>query len=428
MILFVLFAAGLLVLALLFILPPILRQRRDSGAVDENQANLAIFRQQLAELDADLATDALDQGHYDSARHDLEKGLLLDLNEATRPLVAPKSGRWAAPLLVVVVPLLAVGLYLWVGDYRAMEPLPSGSNLAQADHADMPSMEVLVARLAARMQTRPDDLQGWVMLGRSALALGQGAQAVAAYAQANRLAPREPDVLLAYAEALAQVAKGDLTGKPAELIRAALGIAPTHPGALWMMGLVDLQSGAPAQAVARWTRLQAQISPDGEDAKTLRRFITEARQQAGMTPESAVTPVAEAAPAQAAAPASPKEATDATANLAIQVQVTLGTGMQGRFAPDDTLFVFAHALKGPPMPLAVQRMQARDLPVTLTLDDRMAMAPQMRLSNFPQVRVGARISRSGNALPQSGDLQGEVEPVTPGQTEPVRLVINEVRP
>ena len=425
MILFALLAAGLILLALLFIVPPILSQRTDNETLDENQVNLALFHQQLEELNADLAAGALDQDQYAVARRDLEKGLLLDTNDGAVLLGTAKSGRWAAPLLAVLVPALAIGLYLQVGDYRAITP-PTGSAMAQA-HGEVPSLEVLVARLAERMQSHPEDLQGWMMLGRSYLAIDQKEQAVVAYAQAFRLAPREPEVLLAYAQALAQVAKS-LGGKPAELIRTALEVAPTNPNALWMMGLVEIQQGAPAQAIAHWTRLQDQLAPDSENAQTLHRLIAETRQQAGIPAESATPSLPSSAPVTTvAAPPSDTAGPPARA-AAIQVQVTIGADMQGRFSPGDTLFVFARALSGPPMPLAVQRLKARDLPITLTLDDRMAMTPQMRLSNFPQVVVGARITRSGNAIPQSGDLEGEVKPVTPGQPEPVQVLIDRVHP
>lgn len=287
-------------------------------------------------------------------------------------------------------------------------------------------MDVLVAKLAERMEREPDNIQGWLMLGRSYLAIGQTQDAISAYERARQLAPKEPEVLLGYATAVAKV-EGGFQGKAAELIGAALEIDPNNGNGLWMMGLVENQRGNHAQAVALWSKLEGLLTPGSEEASTVRGYIQEARQQGGL-PAAEPTSAAEqprTVQVQAAEPAAQTATTD---GKAIQVQVSLAEQLQGKFSPDDTLFVFARALKGPPMPLAVKRLQAKDLPASLTLDDSMAMMEQMRLSNFAQVVVGARISKSGNAVPQSGDLQGEVQPVTPGQDQTVAVVIDNIRP
>jgi cytochrome c-type biogenesis protein CcmH len=422
---FIILAAGLAGLALLFILPPMLGKRPGADSVSEDQINLAVFRQQLQELDADLAAGKLDRSQYDSARRDLEKELLHDIDETRSPAVPLKSGRWAAPVLALAVPLMALGMYLKVGNYSAIDRMAVDPATATPEghggDPNLPSMGVLVERLAERMKAHPDDLKGWMMLGRSCLALGKDKEAVDAFAQGYRLAPKDPDVMIGYAEALARAAKR-LAGRPTELVEAAMQIDPGNPNGLWMMGLVEMQRGAPAKAVELWTKLAGRVSPGSSESKTLRRFIAAARRRAGMPPQPLM---AAATQAEASAAASPPPT---GGGKSIQVQVSLGAGMQGRFSPDDTLFVYAQALAGPPMPLAVKRLRAKDLPVTLALDDSMAMMPQMRLSNFPQVRVGARISKSGNAMSQSGDLQGEVSPVTPGQPGLVKVVIDNVQP
>lgn len=424
-------AAGLMGLALLFVVPPILSRKPTGGNVDENEVNLAVFRQQLEELDADLAAGNLEQSQYESARQDLEKELLIDIDDDTAPASASdKSGRWAAGVLALAVPVMAVGLYLGLGDQTAIDRVNvmAARGTPQEQAKDLPPMEELVEKLAQRMQQNPDNLQGWVMLGRSYLAIGAHAEAGEAFEKARALAPDEPDVLLGYAEALAK-AQGDMAGKPAELIAAALEIAPSNPNALWMGGLVEFQNGDPQTAITHWTKLQGLLEPGGEDASAIRKYIADAREAAGLAPEPAAEAPA-AAPTMTAAQAPEPQATAPaeTAGNAVQVTVSLGTDMAGRFSPDDTLFVFALALQGPPMPLAVQRLQAKDLPVTLTLDDSMAMMPQMRLSSFEQVLVGARISKSGNPKAQAGDLQGEVSPVIPGDNPQVAVVIDSIRP
>lgn len=424
-------AAGLAGLALLFIVPPILRSKPEASAdkIDENQVNMAVFRQQMEELDADLAAGNLEQDQYDAARHDLEKELLLDIDESSSETAAQKSGKWAALALVPAVPALAVTLYLMVGDQSAIEKLEAGPAVAsqqQNSPTDMPSMDVLVAKLAERMEREPDNVQGWLMLGRSYLAIDQTQDAVNAYERARQLAPEEPEVLLGYATAVAKV-EGGFQGKAEELIAAALEIDPNNGNGLWMMGLVEYQRENHAKAVELWTKLEGLLTPGSKEASTVRGYIQEARQQGGLPAAEPASAVAQPQTVQMQ-PAEPAPQTAPADGKGIQVQVSLAEELQGKFSPNDTLFVFARALEGPPMPLAVKRLQAKDLPTSLTLDDSMAMMEQMRLSNFAQVVVGARISRSGNAVPQSGDLQGEVQPVTPGQDQTVAVVINNVRP
>lgn len=425
MIVFWVLAAGLAGLALLFIVPPILRGKSEAAAdrIDENQINLAVFRQQLEELDGDLAAGNLVQDQYAASRRDLERELLIDIDDSGPEPAAQKSGKWAALALAPAVPVLAVALYLMVGDHNAIERLdadPATAAQQQTAPADMPSMDVLVARLAERMQREPDNLEGWVMLGRSYLAIGRPRQAVQAYERARQLAPDEPDVLLGYAEALTK-AEGGLQGKAEKLIAAALEIDPGNPNGLWMMGLVEFQRDNYTEALGLWTKLETQLTPGGEDVSALRGYMAEARRQASLPQTEPAPTAAQTRPESAEHPAS-------SAGKAIRVQVSLADDLRGTFSPDDTLFVFARALNGPPMPLAVKRLQAKDLPVSLTLDDSMAMMPQMRLSNFDQVLVGARISKSGNANPQGGDLHGEIQPVTPGQEQTVAIVIDGIRP
>jgi cytochrome c-type biogenesis protein CcmH len=442
MIVFWILTAGLAGLALLFVIPPLLTGRRNARSIDENQVNLAVFRQQMEELDADLNAGNLDQAQYEAARRDLEKELLLDIEDTAPESSTDHSGRWAALVLGPALPALAFAIYLAVGDHGAIERLQAAlpPAAAAAPHAQggegIASLDVLVAKLAERMQNEPDNLDGWIMLGRSYLAVNDPTKAVEAYDNALGLAPENPDVMLGYAEALAR-AQGGVDGKPAELISAALQLAPDNPNALWMMGLVEFQRGESATALQHWTRLSGMVQPGSEDAATLQGYIAQAREQAGPSVEEPPPPAAapaltggedQAASAPAAKPQAEASSDSAAGGTSVQVQVQIADDLTARITPQDTVFVFARALNGPPMPLAVQRRQAKDLPFGLTLDDSMAMMPQMSLSAFPEVVVGARVSASGNATPQSGDLEGEVQPVRPGQGEPVMVVIDSVRP
>ncbi len=417
-------AAAMVAVALLFVLPPLLRKPpAQAEAIDEDAVNIAVIRQQLAELEADLEAGNLSREQYESARRDLEKELLVDVDlnaVADAPEgEAARSGTWAAPVLGVALPLLALGLYLAVGDTSAITAPtgPMAAAHAGAPGRHLPPMDVLVERLAEKMAQHPDNLEGWLMLGRSYLTLKQPQKALAAMERAYGLAPKDTNVLLGYAETLVQV-KGRFTPKARELVTKALEINPKAPNGLWMLGLAEFQAGDFKAAVEAWSRLRAQLRPGGEDAQALSQYIAKAREKAGMPPEAP----------QVAAAAAPRAGTAPAGAGAIQVEVTLADALMGQVSPDDSLFIYAKALQGPPMPLAVKRLRAKDLPVKVTLNDALAMMPQMRLSRFDRVKVGARISKSGRPIAQSGDLEGEVQPVRPGQKALVQVVIDRRHP
>ena len=425
---FWLLVAGLIGLALLFILPPILRGKPKRAGVDLDELNLAVFRQQLKELEADLESGNLDQARYQAARRDLEWELLEDLSgTADGDRTQGRSGRWAAGVLALAVPVLAVGLY-WhlsrqdlIPRLEAAPPPAAADAAGQQPHEGLPPMEELVERLAEKLEQDPENVQGWLMLGRSYFSIRQPEQGLAAYERAYALAPNEPEVLLGYAEALSIPNNNDLRGRPEELIRQALSVAPSNPNALWMMGLAAYQRSDFTAAVEHWENLHAMLQSDSEQAANLTRFIRQAREKAGIA-------VAEAPLVSAVAAPPEQDRQPASSAKSITVDVELDEALSSEVSATDIVFVYAKAMQGPPMPLAVQRVQVRDLPRSVTLDDSMAMAPQMTLSTFAQVVVGARVSKTGTATPQPGDLQGEVSPVEPGQAAAVRVVIDQRRP
>lgn len=448
MTIFWILAAGLLGLALLFVVPPLLTRRSRGDEVAQDDLNLALFRQQLAELDGDLTAGRLDQGQYDSARRDLERELLYDIDPESSSRSARTGGHWVAAMLAVALPVGSVALYLYLGETDIIPRLEAqardGSG-ADAVHTaggqDLPPIEALVERLAERLEANPDDVQGWLMLGRSYFALGQPGQARTAFERAYQLAPEDVEVIVAYTQALAAANNGRLAGRPAELIRQANELDPDHVGTQWLTGLLAFQRSEFAAAVRAWEQALAQLDPNGEEATQLRQSIAAAQKQAGSRPapqgrEDVSATTGEdpsAAPAGAGmasqAPAAGSAAEDgAEAAGRIRVNVSLDESLWYQAGADDTLFVYAKAVDGPPMPLAVTRARVGDLPLTLTLDDSQAMTPQLRLSQFDEVIVGARISASGQATPQSGDLEGEAGPVAPGNGATLALVIDQERP
>ena len=446
MTIFWILSAGLIGLALLFVLPPLLARREAVRDVDQDELNLAVYREQLQELDADLAAGNLDKTQYKASRRDLERELLYDVSgEHAGNQQSPRSAgsRVTALLLAIAVPSSAVALYLYLGSSAIIPGLEAVASVqptatTPAAHpttpgeGQMPSMDVLVQRLADKMEQNPDDLNGWLMLGRSYFAVNQPEKALQALEKAYGLAPENPDVLVAYAQALAANAGGSLAGRPAELVRTALETDATNATARWLDGLISYREENFARAVERWESLLDDLGGEGAQADQLRRSIADARERAGVPAAAAAAEAvaeSDAAAPEKTAPADESAAGDtAPKGAEITVEVSLAEPLWPEVDVNHTLFVYAKAASGPPMPLAVQRLRAGDLPVTVKLDDSMAMTPAMRLSSFPEVTVGARISSSGQAMPQSGDMEGETGPVKRGASDPVQVLIDRVRP
>jgi cytochrome c-type biogenesis protein CcmH len=406
-----LIAAALLTLGgLVFVIWPLLRPARRARATAQ-ATSVSLYRDQFAELERDLKLGTLDPAQYGSARAELERRLLDEM--ATQPAEARATRRdgWRLALsLAVLMPVCAGLLYWHLGQ-------PSGIGAAKRRVVDPANMtradfEAMTTKLAMRMAAKPDDPVGWLMLGRAYKALERYPEAVQALVEAVRRQPDEPEILAEYAEALGLQRGGNLDGQPMRLLERALKIDPNHPKALTLAGAAAFASRDYQHAVTYWERLLAQVPPDSELAQALKTGVAQARQAAGMKAPAAVA--AKPAPEVRATPGAGATAAAEAGAETIHGEVRLATALAARAAPEDTVFVVARAVDGPRMPLAVVRKQVKDLPLRFALDDSQAMAPQMKLSGFPKVIVTARISKSGNATPQSGDLQGASAQVAPG--------------
>lgn len=332
----------------------------------------------------------------------------------------------------LAIPLVAVLLYQMLGSpeiiQRLSEQPASSTTPAHAQNPDMknlPPMEELVKRLAAKMEQNPENQEGWIMLGRSYMAMKKYPEAMDAYERAMKIDGDNVSLLLAYGEAIGAISGNSFTGKAAPLLEKAFQLEPENPNALWMAGILAYQQGDFQNALSRWEKLQGMLSPQSSELESVTSAIDDARSQLGMSPsEPSLPSIAQAGQRPAQQAAQP----GADAGKAVQVKVTLSPDLESKVNPNDLVFIYAKAVSGPPMPLAAARKRVSDLPLTLTLDDTMAMMPQMRISAFPKVKVGARVSLSGSPTAQSGDLEGEVTPVIPGQSELVSVVINAVHP
>ena len=414
-------AAVMVMVALLFILPPLLR-KRELSAVSAEELNTEVIRQQLAELDTDLAAGKLDKAQYGAARADLEQELLYDLDTNGTAPRAARSGRWATLLIIPALPLCAVLLYQQLGSVELIDRMQQARSsqppAAQQQAQSAASIDEMVARLAERLQQQPDDLKGWVMLARSYTIMKRYSDAEAAYANALRLGGENANLLADYADATVMANGGRFNDKAGALLTQVLELDPGNLKGLWLAGHWKNQSGDYAAALDYWQQAAAKLPPGSEDAAVIAEQISSVQGKLGITAAPATTVAAATTDTGSTA------TTDSGSTATLSVSVSLDPQLTATAAAEDTVFIFARATQGPRMPLAIVRKQVKDLPVTVTLDDSMAMMPAMKLSNFEQVDIGARISKSGNAMPESGDLQGIVSPIATQTSETIEVTIN----
>lgn len=406
-------AAGLLTaLVLALISRPLLRQRQANHA-SRKALNTAIYRDQMAELERDLASGALSAADHATARDELERRILEDLaDDGAEAVAEPRRLPRTAIALGLALPATAVLLYLVLGTPAALNPAA-----LQADSGAAPTqaeVEKMVATLAAKLEKEPDNPKGWVMLGRSYKVMGRLDEAAHAFEKAGPVMETEPELMLEMAELSAAQNEGKVEGKGLELLKRVLADQPDNPQALVLAGTDAYFRKNYADAARYWEKVLAQVPPDSEDARNLSAGIEKVRQLMG--DGAGAKPAARETTQKAAAGAT-----------SVSGRVSLAPALKDKAGPDDTLFIFARHANGPRMPLAVLRLKAAELPKEFTLDDSMAMSPEMKLSSAAELRIEARISKSGDAIPKSGDLAGELTPVKPG-AKGLKLVIDKLVP
>jgi len=377
---------------------------------------LAAARARLRELKAQHDAGKLDDKAYDKARQAIERQIGEDLLAGQDAASSRPSRALVALLSLFVVALAAIGYWQTGSPSLLREPAPGAdvAAAAPAPGASGPSpqqqIEAMVAKLAERLKTTPDDVQGWTMLARSYTVLGRFGEAIPAYARAAELEPNNAGLLADYADAVAAPQQTANNPQSTALIERALKADPRHFKALALAGSAAFDRGDYAVAISQWQKIAVQLPPDSELAPRVQAMIADAR---GKLAGNDAAPAASTSPQVAAARPAASGAMPA-GGTSVSGTVTLDPALAAQAAPGDSVFVFARAANGSRMPLAVQRAQVKDLPLAFKLDDSMAMAPGMTLSSASQLTVGARISKSGTAIAQPGDLSGEVTGVAPG--------------
>lgn len=413
MIVFFVVAALLLISALLFVLPPLLGKRLTRGEVSHGETNLSIYRDQLRELDSDLANNTLDRTQYEIAKSEIERRVLEEVGDDPESATTAHRGppQWTlAVIIAIAVPLAAIGMYITFGTPIALDPAKVAARAALEGGAHDMSPQQMAKRIEAlkeRMRGSPDDAEGWVMLAKTAQTIGRFDDAVLAFRQLVRLMPGDAQLLADFADALALANGRSLEGEPTQLIEQALKVDPKNVKALALGGTVAFQKKDYAKASQLWRRILEVVPPESDFAQRIQTSVAEAEQLGGIKG----SPVATKSPAAAAT------------GSALNGRVELDSAVAKSVGPDATVFVFARAANGPKMPLAVQRFKAGELPKSFELTEAMAMAPGMSISKFPDLVVGARVSSSGSATPQPGDWESELVPAKVGAKN-LRLTIS----
>ena len=438
-------AATLALVAVAFIVPPLLGRSAPAGSTRE-RINAAIYRERLAELEHEFANPSRSREDFDAAKADIFRNLADETRvpDASRGVAGSAAHPISAVVLAAALPLAALIGYLalgkpevFLGTQEIFAPgTRAGPGQAQpgaATNPSLPSIQNVVANLEQRLTTEPSNVKGWILLSRSYDETEQPKSARSALDRGLLANPGNPDLLVAQAEMIGRLRGNQLTGEPLALLYDGLRSAPEHRKGLWLAGIGELQSAHPAKALALWDRLRTSGPMEDEDAQLLERFVAEAQNQlsaaGGEAHRSSAPPRRSATRASGSpAPAAGSPEGTAASGARISVTVTLSATFASTASPQDTVFVFARAAEGPRMPLAIERRTVSELPITLHLDDSMAMMPALKLSSFADIVVGARVSKSGNALPAPGDLFGEVGPVTHAERSSVVINIDKIIP
>jgi cytochrome c-type biogenesis protein CcmH len=395
-------AAALLVLALVILLVPLMRSSNLPREQQRQQQNVQIAREKKQQLDGQLADGEIDQAGFDSAYLDLQTALALELgnNEADSEMA---RGKWMAVVLLLAIPLASIALYMVYGEYRVIEnpELVRVAPVHQNSAAPQMTLEEMNVAIKQRLRDNPEDGEGWYMLGRTHMAGRQYGEAVAAFQRSNDLIANEPGIIFALADAMAMQNDGSLLGEPEALIERGLAIAPRFPNGLWLAGMAAEQRQDYPAAHRYWTLLLPMIADNPTSTEEIRGLIA----------------MLEERDPQLASPDKP-----AGSGARLNLLVDISAELKAKADPAATVFIYAKAMQGPPMPLAVRRMKLSDLPVSISLGDEDAMMPSMKLSAFDQVIVGARVSSSGQPIAQTGDFYTELEAVD-NTNPPAQIVL-----
>lgn len=385
----------LLALVLLLLLRPFLFPAKVQ-ATSRRQMNAAIYREELDKLEAERNTGLITEADYEIAHAEMRQRLFQDTNEEDDLATLGSTKKTAIGICIFIV-LISSALYFSFGDVYRVAQKNSETPMNQE------GVEKMVTEFAAKMEKDPSNLQGWVMLARSYRILGRNEDAVKAYERAGSFVDSDPQLLADYADTLAANANGNFAGKPLSLINQALKLDPNNLMALWLSGTAAFSTGNYRSAVQTWEKLASQLPPNSEEIKMIEGSIAEARSKGGLAPKAAIISSAKA----------------------ISGQIELASDMKSKVKQGDTVMVIARQV-GERMPVAVLKIPVAQFPMSFVLNDALAMNPNAPLSKLTEVSIEVRISKTGMAKPETGDLISAAKTIKVG-AENVRLLVDQVR-
>lgn len=429
MTLFFITAALLVGLCLLWLLLGLFRANHSD--TDQEAVNITLARERRATLDEALANGSIDQASHDYEREQLEYDLASDLKLESARGPTRKGHIAAAVIVAIFVPVAAGSLYLQLGNPTAIVQSVNPQQAAVEASELAPALADLLPQLEARLAESPDDVNGWRLLGRSYLSVNEFVRARSAFERALALEENDATTLAQLAESIAMTKGGDLSGEPLSYLERANSIEPDHEHTLWLLAIARQQTGDHEGALQGFDRLAAISENNPEAIATIDQMRARSLEALAADTSGAEEAPADTPDAQVNEQTrieSPDAELPDSAKTSIQVTVSLSDEAKAAVSDDSAVFIYARASEGPPAPLAVSRLSVSDLPATVTLDDSMAMIPNMTLSSYPSVTVGARVSPSGNPLAQPGDWFAEQNDVLANETDSLTLTINTVTP
>jgi len=410
---FVIVGGLLLVAILIALLRPLLKGLQQEDVVIDSGArelNLNVLREQFSELEKDFKEGRLDRPSYEQARQEVERRTLEDAGKAGGVFKLGQRKTILAAGLAVLFPAVVFALYAYLGTPQAITGKQVAKAVPEGEHALSPEQILaMVEKLAVRLQDNPNDGPGWLMLGRSYAVLGRYPESAAAFGRAMTLMPPDAQHYADFADITAMAQGKSLAGEPEKLVRRALEIDPKNMKALALAGTIAFDRQDYRLAIREWQKVLAQVPEDSPVAGGIQGSIRDAENRMAITSQQAVA-----------------KPVDMHAEAAVAAKVAgfveLDPRLRADVNPGDTLFIFARAVDGPKMPVAMLRKKVSDLPLQFSLDDSMSMSPQFKMSTVGKVVIGARISKSGDALARTGDLEGMSAPVPVG-AENVKILI-----
>lgn len=407
----------MMVVGVVLVLPAIFK-RNNKIKMSHKDLNVSIYQQRIDELEKEKNNGVLDTAQYDQARLELDRSLLNDLSGTDKEGKINNlsgKGKWATVLSVLLlVPVLSAPLYFHLGK---PELLASQKDKNPAN-MDQDSMLTAINSLVIQLKNEPDNVDGWKLLGRSYYSLNRIDDAMRAYEKAMKLTgQQDAGLLVDYAEILMNTNEGNPGGFPEQLINKALSISPNHEKALWLSGIVRHYYRDYDGTLKFWGKLLSMQSKGSSQEA----FLNENIQKVLAAKESAITE-------QSTSQTTDTVGQAGSSDSSITVTVNLDSKFRDKAKGNEIVFIYAKAIPGPPMPLAVVRKKVSELPVTVTLDDSMAMVPMAKISKFEDIEVSAHISKTGQANKQSGDLFGNSGSLTVSSTQKTEITINQAVP